>query len=148
MFNLQLVTMAEIWRSEFSVLVLAQLWTWCISYQQSTLLWNGGSATPRRRGGGSSMTPLIIQYLLPFFSHIVYTRAEELRRNDGRSQTTIAPRIFHPIYHTAKQETAAARRRAASRSAYCRRHRSLPLLSGLTAALAGWLAAYLLGACP
>ena len=85
------------------------------------------------------MTPLIIQYLLPFFSHIVYTRAEELRRNDGRSQTTIAPRIFHPIYHTAKQETAAARRRgarAASRCAYCRRHRSLPLLSGLTAALA------------
>ena len=63
--------------------------------------------------GGSSMTPLIIQYLLPFFSHIVYTRAEELRRNDGRSQTTIAPRIFHPIYHTAKQETAAARRRGA-----------------------------------
>jgi hypothetical protein len=98
--------------------------------------------------GGSSMTPLIIQYLLPFFSHIVYTRAEELRRNDGRSQTTIAPRIFHPIYHTAKQEPAAARQRAASCSAYCRRRRSLPLLSGVTAALAACLPTCLHGACP
>ena len=148
MFNLQLVTMAEIWRFEFSAMVLAQLWTWCISYQQSTLLWNGGSATPRRRGGGSSMTPLIIQYLLPFFSHIVYTRAEELRRNDGRSQTTIAPRIFHPIYHTAKQETAAARRRGAPKSLCLLPPSPLAATAFRPDCRLGCLPAYLLGACP